>query len=52
LCSEAAAASDALVLHELSTHRSRSARIAVAENRASDDETIGRLLDDTDEVVA
>ncbi|PPF55999.1 hypothetical protein C5C13_11685 [Clavibacter michiganensis] len=48
---EATNAKDADVLRSLSTHRSMSVRYAVADNPATDDETIARLIDDPNESV-
>jgi len=48
---EATTAKDADVLGSLSTHRSVSVRYAVADNPASDDETIALLLNDLNESV-
>jgi hypothetical protein len=48
---EATTAKDADVLRSLSTHRSMSVRYAVADNPASDDETIALLLNDPNESV-
>ena len=51
IAEETAKSVDATRLRELAEHKSKTVRIAVAQNPAADDETIERLLSDRDEVV-
>jgi len=51
IAEEVAKSVDATRLRELGKHKSKTVRIAVAQNQRADDETIERLLADGDEVV-
>ncbi|MEO7722558.1 MAG: hypothetical protein ABIS08_11670 [Pseudolysinimonas sp.] len=51
LADRAETSTDATVLRDLSRHTSKTVRVLVARNPAADDETIGRMSQDAEEVV-